>query len=82
MPLLVTACSTLLTHVDKVEVPVAIEQTCISAADVPVIPVTHMLPGANIERLMAAASADLRELAAYAAKVHALLLSCAEQPKE
>lgn len=72
-------CTSLTTNVEPVEVPVPVVETCIALKDLPPPPTNSMSPGANVERLAAGASADLRALQLYANKLNALLRACAEE---
>ena len=81
LSLLLAGCASQ-TAIQRVEVPVPVVKPCLTAADIPREPISHMIPGVNVERLAAAASADLRELTIYSARLRAMLLVCAETPPE
>lgn len=71
-------CTTTVSSVPTVEVPVPVIQACVDARAIPAAPRTHMRPGSNVEALSAGASADVRELQLHAMKLDAMLRACAE----
>jgi len=79
--LLLAACAhnepKLATEATTVQVPVPVVTKCIKDADIPPVPRTHMVKGGNIESNAAGASADVRELVAYADQADNLLRQCA-----
>ena len=76
---LAAACSSEpVRKLDTTEVPVPVYSTCVAKQDLPAVPRTKMKPDGNVQQLAAGASADVRELALYAAKADALLHQCAE----
>lgn len=81
----VAACSTspampdLTSGIKTVTVERPVVVSCIKEADIPAPPATAMPdPSADVKRLAAGASADLRTETEYAARLRAALIACSE----
>lgn len=74
----------LVRDVNKVEVPKPVREKCVAAADIPLIPKTHMPKAGTGDTVQknAGAVADLIELDTYARKADDILRQCAAPLKE
>lgn len=57
-------------------------EKCVSAADVPAVPKSHVSKTGTVDQMAAGASATIQEQDNYIRKADALLKACTAKPKE